>query len=211
MPYLVPFDLETTNPDPFEALPVSYTLGPETRLVNPGIHIPPETTAIHGITDEMVEHAGSLESEMDHLLNLIQGPCWDSGNIIIGMNVSYDLTIMSRMAKFLGARFETGGVLDVLVIDRHFDKYRKGGRKLVDLCKHYDVDLVDAHSSRGDADACLEIFYKQQQMYKFFIPTNDDMALWYRTWLMNYSSYRVSQGQEPIKAGMYYWPIYTQE
>ena len=48
-------------------------------------------------------------------------------------------------------------VLDPRVLDKHIDPYRRGGRKLTDLCAHYKVALDGAHSADADAIAACRV------------------------------------------------------
>lgn len=214
---LIAFDLETTGVDPFTDVPVSYTLGDTTALINPGRPIPEGASKIHGITDDMVVNAECLQYSIFAIHNALVS-YWALGKTIIGMNVSYDLTMVDSVLRTYGASLKVGSVLDVLVIDRTFDKYRKGSRTLSSLCTHYGVVLENAHTSSADANACIEIFDKQLKMYaplrylvNFDKLRNDTMAALYVEWLTHYSEYLVKQGKDPIPKGRYRWPIHTQE
>jgi DNA polymerase-3 subunit epsilon len=44
-------------------------------------------------------------------------------------------------------------VIDPLVVDKTYDRYRSGKRKLELVAKHYSVALDDAHNSKADAIA----------------------------------------------------------
>jgi DNA polymerase III subunit epsilon len=209
---LIAFDLETTGIDPFTDVPVSYTLGSISGFINPGIPIPPETTKIHGITDGMVEDAIDLLHGVFALRDLLDDH-WSRGGTVIGMNVSYDLTMLDSCLKRFGSFLVVGPVLDILVIDRTLDKYRKGSRKLSALCEHYGVELENAHSSVEDANACLEIFAKQLVKWPIQLKNvnNKTMATWYTSWLSNYSMFQLNSGKEPVPNGRFLWPIHSEE
>jgi DNA polymerase-3 subunit epsilon len=75
------FDLETTgvnlSTDRIIEVAIIEILQDGTRqvkrkLLNPGIPIPPETTAIHGITDEMVKDAPSFKQCGNELKQFIE-------------------------------------------------------------------------------------------------------------------------------------------
>jgi DNA polymerase III alpha subunit (gram-positive type) len=59
-------------------------------LVNPGVPIPPETTAIHGITDAMVSAARSFP----HVLKTHILPFWLGEETVVGYNVEFDLEMI---------------------------------------------------------------------------------------------------------------------
>jgi len=211
---LVAFDLETTGIDPFYDVPVSYQVGEVSGFVNPGREIPQGAIDIHGITDAMVSNAPSLIESTFEIRDLLES-AWQNRNIIIGMNVSYDLTMIYNLLEQYGSFMVMGPVLDVLVIDRTWDKYRKGSRKLSALCEHYGVELKNAHTASADAQACIDIFAKQVEKWPWLetltMDDNGKLASWYVKWLDGYSDYLVRQGNDPIPKGRYSWPIHSKE
>jgi DNA polymerase-3 subunit epsilon len=103
-------------------------------------------------------------------------------------------------------------VLDILVLDRHIDKWRKGGRKLTDLCAVYGVTLDDAHDACADADASLGILAamvaRAPQLASLEVgDINDTVRGWYQTWLRDFSGYLEKKGESPVNEGRYSWPI----
>ncbi len=110
-----------------------------TASINPGRVIPDSAIAVHGITNERAPAEGDdLEDAIAEIVDALLVASKD-GVPVVGMNVSYDLKMIDTCSRrVLGISLAdagwTGPVLDVLVIDRHFDKYRRGGRTLIDLC-----------------------------------------------------------------------------
>ena len=211
---LIPFDLETTGIDCFTDVPVSYYLGDKEGYINPGIDIPESTTEIHGITNEMVADAPNLLNSVFMIRDALD-TYWAQNKIIVGMNVSYDITMINSCLHRYGSFLVPGAVIDVLAIDRFYDKYRKGSRKLVDLCAHYGIELENAHTASADAKACPLIFNKQLEKYESLkrldLRNNKTMRMMYQQWLTNYSVYLVKNGGEPIPVGRYEWPIHSKE
>jgi DNA polymerase-3 subunit epsilon len=185
--------------------------------VNPGRAIPAGASAIHGITDAMVCDAPVLKDAVEEIAQRLTS-IWSTGGVIVGMNVSYDLTMIDSLCQRLATatleqRGAVGPVLDILILDRHFDKWRKGGRKLTDLCLHYGVTLVGAHSALEDADASLNVWEAIQVKYPEIreIPIstiNDTSRAWYQEWLASFSTYLEKRGEGPINTGRYEWPIH---
>jgi DNA polymerase III subunit epsilon len=209
---IVGFDLETTGVDCFNDVPVSYAIvGPDLRMVeyiNSVTEIPDEASAIHGITVEMIQNGPSLVEAIDLIADTLL-EVWRLGGAILGMNVSYDLTMVSCICESMGRELEIGRVIDILVIDRHYDKYRKGSRKLSALAEHYGVSLENAHSADADVEASLEIYQKQLEAYpllKTITPKNSNMifAAWYQDWLEGYANY----SGKKIEEGRYQWPVH---
>jgi DNA polymerase III subunit epsilon len=132
-------------------------------LINPGVEIPAEATAVHGVTNEQAQRDGmkpaqALEQIVAHLASSVaaQTP-------IVGMNVAFDLTILDRdcrrhEVKPLVDRVPSiAPVIDVMVIDKQLDRYRKGKRQLTALCEAYGVRHDGAHESGADALAAARV------------------------------------------------------
>lgn len=223
---VVAFDLETTGVNAFSDVPVSYgfvwrgadgALEADTGLINPGRPIPRGASAIHGITDEMVRDAPTLEPSVAAVAERL-GALWAEGGAVVGMNVAYDLTMVDALcARFSLPRLAergVGAVLDVLVLDRHVDRYRRGKRTLTALCALYGVALDDAHSAAGDAAASLLVFEHIAERYPELasIPVEGitaTLAGWYREWLAGFSAYLERKGERPIEPGRYEWPVHA--
>jgi DNA polymerase-3 subunit epsilon len=228
----VGFDLETTGVSSFLDVPVSYSFVErvddgsrlfsvfEGGLVNPGRAIPPGACAVHGITDEMVTDATPLAEALEVIVKRLCD-VWRDGGVIVGMNVSYDLTMVDSLCRRLGLvplqlRGPIGGVIDVLILDRHFDKWRKGSRKLLDLCNHYEVTLSNAHSAAYDAEASLVVLETMRRRYPDLdllegAHANVALRSWYQEWLTSFSRYLEKKGESPISAGRYEWPIHVDD
>lgn len=222
----VAFDLETTGVDPFTDRPVSFGFverASEGRwrirdgFVNPGRPIPAGATAVHGIRNNDVIVAPPLDESMTLIRDEIR-EIWASGGVIVGMNIAYDLTMVDATLRSLGlGRLDpVGPVVDVLVLDRHFDKWRRGSRRLEDLCRHYHVTLEGAHAAVDDARACLLVFESQLLQYDDIdaVPLGDLtplMSEWHHEWLADFSNYLVRKGETPISPGRFFWPIHRSE
>jgi DNA polymerase-3 subunit epsilon len=222
---LLGFDLETTGVDPSTDVPVSYSFvsfnhgktdKTKSGLINPGREIPAGAIAVHGITTERARAEGK---DLEAAVVWIRGTLLRASRVgipTVGMNIGFDLKMIDACSQRLtGVSLRDvgwiGPVLDVLVIDRHFDKYRKGGRKLIDLCAHYGVDAGDLHDAHGDVQASVAVLFKQVETY----PELEAMELgelyiaqqkWHREWAQHYSDYLVSRGKEPLPESALVWP-----
>lgn len=153
-------DLETTGKDPETARIVSYALvwmyGDKCdqdihRLVNPGIRIPPEATAVHGITDDQVKNAIGTAAALEEISVQIQRSM-SLGMPLVIFNAPYDLTVISSERKRLGLHDSgVGCVVDPYLMDRGIDRYRKGSRRLKAVCAHYGIKMAIEHNALGDA------------------------------------------------------------
>lgn len=176
------FDVETTGVDVFEDRIVQAALvrvneGAEfqrhTWLANPGIEIPEEASAVHGITTEDAALHGMDPGQM--LFELTGLLALNMGRVIptVVANAPYDFTLLEAENRRHGidtlhsrvSPKPIGPVIDPMVLDKKVDPYRKANcgcgcgatsKKLTDLCKHYGVELTEAHDAGADAlAACL--------------------------------------------------------
>jgi DNA polymerase-3 subunit epsilon len=224
------FDLETTGVDPFTERPVSFALvrfegdlvrGVEAHLVNPGVPIPAEATAVHGISDADVgpgSRAWRLDDTMAWIAGLLAGTS-SRGTPIVGMNLAFDLTMVReclRRADLLAAWIQPRYVVDLMVLDKHVDRYRKGSRTLSSLCEVYGVELgEDAHDARADVVASVRCLRALAARY----PEVGEMALgeltvhqatWNREQKESLSGYFESRGMAGLPPWSLEWPTYAE-
>lgn len=161
------FDLEATGTNVLEDRIVDICVlrrepdGTETvfsSLVNPGVPIPPEASAIHHITDDMVKDAPRLSDLAPKLAELFKGAD------LSGFNAAkYDIPLMSAEYKRFGAEWPEPGkrVVDSFVIFA-----RKERRDLTAAYKFYcGKDLTGAHRAEADVRATAEILWAQTERY----------------------------------------------
>jgi DNA polymerase-3 subunit epsilon len=175
---MVGFDLETTSPDPETARIVTAALVVidggvlvEHRdwLADPGVVIPEEAAAIHGVTTERARAEGCpIADVVADVANALRDR--PAGAPLVAFNARYDLTVLDReLRRHLGvslpvALAPTAGVaylnvIDPLVIDKWLDRFRPGSRKLDAICAHYRARLDDAHEAHADALAAVRCAY----------------------------------------------------
>lgn len=171
---LVAFDLETTGTDietdrivtaaVVRLEPDGAVSAERTWLLNPGVVIPEQASAIHGISTEHARAHGVLAASAVEEIAQAVTEGLRSGTPLVVMNARYDLSLLDRecrryaiesISERLGSA--PSPVIDPLVIDKHIDKYRKGKRALHALCAHYGVSLDDAHNARADAVAAARV------------------------------------------------------
>ncbi|EGJ73985.1 putative DNA polymerase III subunit epsilon [Streptomyces sp. Tu6071] len=165
---LTGFDLETTGTDVEQDRIVTAAVirldssgavaHTRTWLLDPGVEIPAEATAIHGIPTARARADGAPARGAVAEITEALAAELRVGTPLVVMNARYDLSLLDRecrrhgvpaLAELLGA--EPAPVIDPLVLDKHADRYRRGSRVLAALCAHYDVRLDTAHDARSDA------------------------------------------------------------
>ncbi|MFF1878876.1 exonuclease domain-containing protein [Leifsonia sp. NPDC058230] len=159
------FDLETTGIDVETARIVSAHVGRlddsgrvverHDWLVDPGVEIPVEATAVHGITTEHARTVGMPAAEAVGEIVATLRILFGRGTPVVAYNAPYDFTLLDREAQRYGVAplVAPGPIIDPLVIDKAVDKYRSGKRTLALTALFYGVDLTDAHDAGADAIA----------------------------------------------------------
>lgn len=179
---LAAFDIETTGVD-YESdriVTAAVSLVGDDRpvesdswLVDPGIAIPAGATAVHGITTEQARAEGQAPEEAIEAIAATLADQVNQGVPIVAFNARFDLTILDRDARRHGVRplsDRVGGpagmlVVDPLVLDKHVDRFRRGKRTLDAVCRHYGVDLGEAHSAGVDAIAAARVAWRLAQTF----------------------------------------------
>ena len=221
----VGFDTETTGVDPTKVRPVSYAFvlqAPEqpvrvdTSLCNPLMPIPPASTKIHGITDEMVKEAPTLPVAVNYCIEKLKRLSGE-GLPIVGMNLAYDLTMLNTLAKELGLpdlEDWEGPCLDIFVLDKAIWQFRKGKRRLTNLVEEHGVTLPgEAHGAVWDATAsCLVLRAMAAKSKRISFQTPSTLHTQQIHWRMeqqqSLSKYLVDTGKRAIDEREMGWPIY---
>jgi DNA polymerase-3 subunit epsilon len=164
---LVFFDLETTgiNIVTDRIVEISYLKiypsGEEssrTILVNPGMPIPKESSAIHGILDEHVKDSPKFNELAQTLANEFEGCDFAGYNLN-----KFDIPLLAEEFLRSGIDFDLKKrkFVDVQVI---FHKMEQ--RTLIAAYKFYcNKDLKEAHTAEGDTRATFEILQAQLDQY----------------------------------------------
>ncbi|MDQ1597482.1 MAG: polymerase subunit epsilon [Microbacteriaceae bacterium] len=159
------FDLETTGIDVETSRVVSAHVGIIDSsgnsielidwIADPGVEIPVQASAVHGISTERARAEGRPAAEVIAEIVAAIGAILDRGIPVTIYNAPYDLTLLNREAIRHGITPLSGPtpIVDPLVIDKAVDRYRKGKRTLEATALNYGVDLTDAHDAGADAVA----------------------------------------------------------
>ncbi|MEV7015067.1 DNA polymerase III subunit epsilon [Streptomyces sp. DH-12] len=171
---LIGFDLETTGTDPREARIVTGAvielregepLGRQEWLADPGVPIPEDAVAVHGISSERAAAEGRPAGQVADAIAGVLAAHWRSGVPVVAYNASFDLSLLSAELRRYGLpslRDRLGGadpapVIDPYTIDRAVDRYRRGKRTLEAVCAEYGVPLDAAHDATADALAAARL------------------------------------------------------
>ena len=177
------FDTESTGTDPLQARIVTIALvtiphhgrpAPAHWLLDPGVPIPDEAAAVHGITTEHAQQHGQAPADVLPQVADRIAKSLARGVPVVAFNAAYDFTLLEAELTRHGIPTLTdrlgpgriAPVLDPMVMDRHADQYRKRicpcgcgatDRTLVGCCLHYGVIHTGAHDAGADALAACRL------------------------------------------------------
>ena len=217
------FDTETTGIAPETTRIVSAHVSvlnahgeveqPLNWLIDCGIDIPEQATAVHGITTERMRAEGTPATESISEILTTLSRLLGSGIPVVAYNASYDFTILDREAQRynLSALSTPKPIVDPLIIDKQMDKFRKGKRTLEATAAHYGVDLTGAHDASVDAIAAGRV---AQAIGKKFAADlafpaeelHDLQVQWAKEQAESYATWRRSQNL-PVYPGDGLWPV----
>lgn len=178
------FDLETTGIDVRTArivtahvgvLDASGVLTESTEwLADPGVEIPVQASAVHGITTERARAEGRPAREVVAEIIASLRALFDKGRAVVVYNAPYDLSMLQfeALRHGLEALVDPRPIIDPLVMDKALDRYRKGKRTLEFASLHYGVVLQGAHNAQVDAVASGRVAQAIAARFASELPTD---------------------------------------
>ena len=174
---LVVFDIESTGVAPRKDRIIELAavkLEPDGTeiskcwLLNPTVKIPPENTAIHGITDEIVKDCPTFADKADEIFAFFEG-C-----DLSGFNADrFDIPCLEEEFSRVGRNFAPSSRKHVDV-QRIYHKMEP--RDLSAAVRFYlGRDHAGAHGAEADAKATLEVLKAQMEKYPSLPQTVDEM------------------------------------
>jgi len=220
------FDLETTGIDVLSDRIVSAHVGlldqdggvltARDWLADPGIDIPDGATAVHGIsTAHARAHGKPVRDVVDEVVGALRA-LFDAGIPVVAYNAPFDFSLLKNESLRHGvAPIEVPSpVIDPLVVDKAFDRWRRGKRTLSVVAEHYRVRLDAAHDASADAVAAGRVAQALAERFAAWLPpTVDELHTrqigWARAQAASLTEYFVRVGrldpdQPPLDGS---WPI----
>lgn len=152
---IVVLDFETTGLGPTaRAVEVAWIevdrdlreTGRVASLVDPGMPIDPGATDVHGITDEMVAGAPTLE----HVIRADHGDPFAAGRtLVVAHNAAFDLPFVAPYCD------EVDSLCTMRLARYLYPELRN--HRLQTVCEHVGVPLGEAHRALGDVEMCLAL------------------------------------------------------
>lgn len=220
------FDTETTGVDPLNDRLVTASViivDPDSTtkhywFADPGVDIPAQATAVHGISTEQARAQGrNIKEVLEEIADLLHNHM-ASGYPIVAYNAAYDLTLIECELErhdlpTLRERLQRdiAPVVDPYMLDRHVDKYRKGKRRLENLAEHYGVSEEDAfHNAEADVLATLRVLGAMLRRFPELADTDFETLMKYQETayndFMSFIAQRKAESGEPFNEALG-WPI----
>ncbi|WP_051109740.1 3'-5' exonuclease [Gleimia europaea] len=126
-----------------------------TTLVNPQMQIPPQITALTGITDLMVADAPHPDEAIRQFLHFAQL----ESSILIAHNASFDCGFLTRAATAANVEWPCPSVVDTLALARALlPRPLVSNHRLGTLMRHFKISNDCAHRALADATATAQVF-----------------------------------------------------
>lgn len=141
------------------------------RLVKPGIEIPPESTAIHGITNGHVVNAGNWGYWAPKVIQTL-----DNNDILTYNGKKFDIPLFFNECKRFGIEWDYTqyNFLDAYQLMAKMEK-----RTLEKMFLFYmGFPMEGAHNAEADTNATADIFKEQIRRYTDVPKTVGELALW---------------------------------
>ena len=219
------FDLETTGVDVTSDRIVTAHVGVLDRhgreiaardwLADPGIAIPDGATAVHGVTTEHARARGRPAHEVVAEVSSALRMLFAQGMPIVAYNASYDFSLLAHEAARHGIPVLSAPqpIIDPLVIDKAYDRYRRGKRTLSVVAEHYAVPLDAAHEASADAVAAGRVALALARAYRLpgtATELHTQQIGWARDQAASLTEYFISVGRlDPQETLDGSWPIRT--
>ncbi|MBI9103433.1 MAG: 3'-5' exonuclease [Spirochaetales bacterium] len=122
-------------------------------LINPGRHIPSESSKISGISNDMVKDSPVMADVFKDIVKFIDG------SLVIAHNINFDYSFLKKEAQLLGEEFKLDMGVDTVNLSR---KALKGYQSysLQNLAKYLHLSAGNAHRALDDSRLCMQLFLK---------------------------------------------------
>ena len=155
-------DVETTGGSPANAALTEIAaakyrggecLGEFQTLVDPGCGVPPLISLLTGITDDMVHGAPSVSSVLPSFLEFVRG------SVIVGHNVSFDLSFLDAALGRDHREPLTNATLDTLALARRLVRPDVPNCKLRTLATALRLEHLPSHRALDDVRATADLLH----------------------------------------------------
>lgn len=129
-------------------------------VVNPGVEVPEGAAEVHGMTTQWVQENGrsDVSEAISEIVDLLESYARE-GYLVVGYNSSFDLSFLDAESKRhrqgRGLNLDGARFLDPIILSRKFNRFRKGGHKLVDIARDHGFEVDEDKAHAADYDVTL--------------------------------------------------------
>jgi DNA polymerase-3 subunit epsilon len=122
------------------------------QLVQPGLILSPESSAIHGINDAMLKGRPAIEKVLPQFHRFAED------TVLVAHNAAFDMKFLQMKEAKTGISFSQP-VLDTLLLSQVIHPHQEQ-HSLEAIARRFGVDIVGRHTALGDALMTGEVFLK---------------------------------------------------
>lgn len=127
-------------------------------FINGGVVIPPNITALTGITNDMIADAPPLRDVLERFAAFCNGCC------LVAHNAKFDVGFIHHHSEKYGIVFDEP-YADTLMLARYL-LHDLQNHKLDTICEHFSISLENHHRAIDDAAATGDVFLKFLDMLR---------------------------------------------
>jgi DNA polymerase-3 subunit alpha (Gram-positive type) len=133
-------------------------------LINPEIPIPPRSSAVHKITDDMVLGKPTVHEVLRNFFEFCKG------SLLLAHNASFDRMMVMGEVKRIGMEVADQALLDTHVLAKLWmSSCNLANFRLETLGKYFHLEIGTLHRAYDDAKLVMEIF---QHIYDLALQTS---------------------------------------
>jgi len=141
-------------------------------LVNPGVPIPPDISALTGITDEMVAHAPPIGDVLPVFLEFARD------SVMVAHNAPFDIGFLAAASEECGIPWPSRAVIDTAVLSRIvLAPDEVPDHKLATLSGHFATRTGPCHRALADAKATAGVLIG---LFGMLCPAPSRVGGWHR-------------------------------
>lgn len=118
-------------------------------LVNPGMPIPEQATAINHITDDMVKDAPFASEKLQELIDFI------GNNVIVGHNIGFDIKFLITACSFCLIEYPKFTTINTIALAH---KYLQLDSYSLDSIREYFNNTDEAHRALSDCEMTAQLY-----------------------------------------------------
>ncbi len=118
-------------------------------FINPLMNIPPQASAVHSITDDMVRDAPKFSDIKEQLINIV------GDSVLVFHNAPFDLSFINAELLAAGADPLNNIIIDTLSLLRK--SFGFPSNALTDITSLLEISHENSHRARSDAAVTMQV------------------------------------------------------